>query len=119
VLRIPLWLSALLAVVAALAAALAARFLLIEPPQFAWTCQSIEPPWWCPLRTGGIVFLRAGGLGLLALMAGAFALWRGQRRAARRAALLALGAGAAGLVLYGPEAAAGGALLGALAVVRG
>lgn len=101
-------------VAAAMGAAFALRILVIEPPEPAWACQSISPPWWCPLRLGGIEALRWGALGFVALAAGAFGLWRG----CRRAALLALGCGAAGLVLYAAEPAAGGLLLGSLALLR-
>jgi hypothetical protein len=112
--RLPLWLRAALLSAGALGVAVALRFLVVEPPEFAWTCQSLTPPWWCPLRTAAIVALRAGAAGFLAL---ALSLWAIVRRS-RPAALAALAVGAAGLVLYVPEPAAGGVLLGALALLR-
>ena len=99
---------------AVLGLALLLRIHVIEPPEFAWACQSATPPWWCPLRMGAIFALRAGAIGFLALACGGAALWR----SSRGAALTAVALGAAGLVLYGPEPAAGGALLGALAIAR-
>jgi len=101
-------------VAAAMGVAFALRIFAIEPPEPAWACQSTSPPWWCPLRQGGIEALRWGALGFVALAAGAFGLWRG----CGRAALLALGCGAGGLVLYAAEPAAGGLLLGSLALLR-
>lgn len=112
--KIPLWLAGVLVAIASFGIALGLRFLLIEPPHFAWVCQAAAPPWWCPLRAGAILFLRAQGLGLIALGAGLLAMWRGSTPAA----LIAVACGTAGLVLYGPEASAGGVLLGAVAVAR-
>ena len=106
--------ATVLLAVASFGVALGLRFLLIEPPHFAWVCQGATPPWWCPLREGAILFLRIQGLGLIALGAGLLALWRGSLWAA----LVAIACGTAGLVLYGPEAAAGGVLLGAVVVAR-
>lgn len=94
------------------AAAFALRLLLIEPPAFAWACQIAEPPGWCPLRAGAILALRAGLLGVAALAIGLVALFRRHSGAA----LAAIGLGAAGLVLYAPEPASAGVLLGALAL---
>src|SRR5512147_781317 len=98
----------------AFAAAAALRFFVIEQPEYGWACQSPSPPWWCPLRLAGIEAVRLGLVGLAALAAGLLALWR----ESPSAALFALASGAAGLILYVPEPAAGGALLGALVIVR-
>ena len=112
--RLPFPAQALAIVAAAMAAAAIVRYGLIEPPHFAWACQSLEAPWWCPLRTGGVAGLRFGALGIAALVCGLFALMR----PGPRMAWAALGLGAAGLVLYAPELSAGGALLGALVLLR-
>jgi hypothetical protein len=98
----------------ALGLAAALRYLLIEQPEYGWACQSLSPPWWCPLRLAVIEAVRFGLVGFVALAAGLMALWR----ESHSAALFAVAAGAAGLILYVPEPAAGGALLGALAIVR-
>ena len=112
--RLPFPFHALAIVAAVMAAAAIVRYGLIEPPHFAWACQSLDAPWWCPLRTGGVASLRFGALGIAALVCGLVALMR----AGRRMAWAALGLGAAGLVLYAPELSAGGALLGAMVLLR-
>jgi hypothetical protein len=112
--RFPLWLRAALLAAAALGLAAALRFLVIEQPQYGWACQSLAPPWWCPIRMAGIYAIRLGLLGFIALIAGLLAVLRRWPLAAQ----LAVASGAAGLILYVPEPAAGGALLGALAIVR-
>ena len=99
---------------AALGLAAALRFLVIEHPEYGWACQTLSPPWWCPIRMAGIAAIRLGLFGFIALIAGALAVLRRWPLAAQ----LAVASGAAGLVLYVPEPAAGGALLGALAMVR-
>jgi hypothetical protein len=111
---LPLWLQAMGLTAAGLALAAALRFLVIEPPEYGWACHSLAPQWWCPVRGVGIVAVRFGLFGFVALAAGLLALWR----ASLVAALLAVAAGAAGLLLYVPEPAAGGLLLGALAMLR-
>ncbi len=105
--------TVLLAAVA-MAAAYGVRVGFVEYAPSAWTCQALAPPWWCPLRLAGVEGLRLGVLGFLALACGLGALFK--RR--RRLALAAVGLGAAGLILYVPEPAAGGALLGAMALLR-
>lgn len=105
---------ALLLAAGTLAIGYGVRVGLVELPQLAWTCQSVAPPWWCPLRFAVVEGLRFGVLGFAAFACGLMAILRG----GRRLALLAIGLGSAGLVLYGPELAAGGALLGAMALLR-
>ena len=92
----------------------ALRVGLVELPRLAWTCQSVAPAWWCPLRFAVVEGLRFGALGFAAFACGLVAILRG----GRQTALVAIGLGAAGLVLYAPEPAAGGALLGAMALLR-
>lgn len=105
---------ALLLAAVSMAVAYAIRFGLVEPPQTAWACQAVSPPWWCPLWMVTTESLRLGVTGFAALACGLVAVWRG----GRRLALAAVGLGAAGLALYGPEPAAGGVLLGAMALLR-
>ena len=112
--RLPLAARATLMAVAAIGLAAALRFLLVERPELTWACQSLAPPWWCPLRLAAIEVVRFGLFGFMALVAGLLALWRGRLFHA----LFAVVCGAAGLILYVPEPAAGGLLLGALAMVR-
>jgi hypothetical protein len=112
--RLPFLLYTLALVAAVVATAAIVRFGLIEPPRFSWACQTVDAPWWCPLRIAGIASLRFGVLGIAALVSGLVALLS----CGRRMAWAALGLGAAGLVLYAPELSAGGALLGAMALLR-
>jgi hypothetical protein len=103
-----------LAVVAGMAA-YAARHGAIEPAAIAHACD--PDPWRgaCAARTLLIHLIAGSWFGWIAVLAGG---WAALSRS-RRWAALALAAGAAGLVLYAPEPAAVGALLGALALVRG
>lgn len=112
--RLPLFIRAALMAVAAVGLAAALRFFVIEQPEYGWACQSLSPPWWCPLRMAGIGAIRYGVFGFVALIAGALAASRRSLLAAQ----IAVASGAAGLILYVPEPAAGGVLLGALAIVR-
>ncbi|MBL8666162.1 MAG: hypothetical protein JNM48_01735 [Rhodospirillales bacterium] len=104
----------LLLATAAMAAAYGVRVGFVEYAPSAWACQAVAPPWWCPLRLVGVEGLRLGVVGFVALACGLGALFLG----CRRLALAAVGFGAAGLALYVPEPAAGGALLGAMALLR-
>jgi hypothetical protein len=79
-----------------LAAGLAIRYGLIEPPQLGWVCQVAAPPWWCPARSAVILILQWGALGWAGLAAGIVALFgRGRTWSA-----CAEGLGASGLILY-------------------
>jgi hypothetical protein len=112
--RLPLFIRTASMAVVALGLAAALRFLLVERPELTWACQSLTPPWWCPLRLAAVEAVRFGLFGFMALAAGLLALWRG----GLVSPLFAIVCGAAGLILYVPEPAAGGLLLGALSVVR-
>lgn len=108
------------AIVLGLAAGFAVRYLLVEAPELAWACGSLDKPWWCGLREGIIAALRWQGLGLLAAIMGAFALLRRPLNsfASGKLAGLAILSGAAGLLLYAPELSAAGLLLGSLRLLR-
>ncbi|MFZ1416578.1 MAG: hypothetical protein WAS73_18680 [Defluviicoccus sp.] len=100
---------------AALAFALAVRFLVIRRPELGWACQVADgPPWWCPLRAGLIATLDFGALGWISLAAGVCALAGGGRRVTSTAMLT----GAAGLVLSAAGASAAGLILGTLRSLR-
>jgi hypothetical protein len=100
---------------AAGAAAYAARHGAIEPAAIAHACD--PDPWRgaCAARTLLIHLIAGSWFGWIAVLAGG---WATLSRS-RRWAALALAAGAAGLVLYAPEPAAVGGLLGALVLARG
>lgn len=101
-------------VLAALAGAMAVRYLVVEPASVGLLCDPGTGPWWCSLRAAIVVLFGSGVLGFLSLASGLLAHlldWRGL-------AVLALVAGAAGLVLYNADTAAAGFVIGLLRAVR-
>jgi len=96
------------------AAALAARFYVIEPRGAELVCSGLDAPGWCPIRTALVPVFGFQVFGVVSLIAGAVAVLR------RRAAwgVLALVFGAAGMVLYNVEMASVGTILGLIAVTR-
>ena len=99
---------------AALAAAAALRFGVVEPASIVHLCNAPAAPWWCTLRAAVVALYTSGALGIGAVGAGALATFT--RSCAW--ALLAVCLGAAGLVLYAFDAGAVGFLLGALVLAR-
>jgi hypothetical protein len=108
-----IWTGAV-AVAAAVAAAMAFRYQVVEPAAVGLACDAGGGPWWCSLRAAGIGLFRDGALGLASLVAGLLA--HGLDR--RWLALVALVAGAAGLVLYNADTGAAGFVIGLLHAVR-
>jgi len=102
------------AVIIALAGAMAVRYLVIEPASVGLLCDPGTGPWWCDLRGAVIMSFTSGGLGLLSLVSAVLAHFLDWRRLA----VLALVAGAAGLVLYNADTAAAGFVTGVLRAVR-
>lgn len=101
-------------VLATLAAAMAIRYQVVEPASVGLLCDPGTGPWWCGLRAAVVMLFGSGALGLLSLGSGLLAHlldWRGL-------AVLALVAGAAGLVLYNADTAAVGFVIGLLRAVR-
>jgi hypothetical protein len=96
------------------AAAAAIRFLVIEPPEIGYFCDSLQAAWWCPVRTGTISLLHAGLLGFISGACGVAAIAGG----GRWLSAAAVATGVAGLLLYSPELSSGGLLLGVLRGVR-
>ena len=96
------------------AAALAARFFVVEPRGAELVCSGLDAPAWCPIRTALVPVFTFQVFGLVSLLAGAFAVLR--RSAAWGAAALLFGA--AGMVLYNVEMASVGTILGLIAVTR-
>ena len=95
-------------------AALALRRLAIEPAAIAHACDPV--PWQgaCAARSALLRTFAHQELGWAAFASGAVATLLRSSRLAH----LALAAGGAGLVLYSPEPAAVGALLGLLVLAR-
>ncbi len=97
-----------------LGAAMALRYRVVEPASVGLLCDPGTGPWWCQLRAAVVMLFGSGALGLLSLATGIlshFLDWRGM-------AVLALAAGAAGLVLYNADTAAVGFVVGLLRAVR-
>lgn len=101
-------------VLAALAGAMAIRYLMVEPAAVGLLCDPGTGPWWCGLRAAVVMLFGSGVLGLLSLAAAVLAHLMNRRDLA----LLALVAGAAGLVLYNADTAAAGFVIGLLRAVR-
>lgn len=110
----PFYWIAVPAVLLALGAAMALRYQVIEPSAVGLLCAAGAGPWWCGLRAVAIGLFGSGAIGLASLGAGIFAHLLDRRGLA----LVALLAGAAGLVLYNADAAAAGAVIGLLRAVR-
>ena len=106
--------AAALLVLATLAAAMALRYQVVEPAAIGPLCGPGTGPSWCGLRALVIAVFGLGALGLLSLGAALASHFM----AGRGLALVALVAGAAGLVLYNADAAAAGFVIGLLRVVR-
>ena len=97
---------------------LAYRYLVVQQHWIGHLCDPGDGPWWCGPRTGLILFFQYSGFGILAMLAGVLALWRGQGRGQGWAIYTALGAGGAGLVLYNAETAGIGFVMGLIAALR-
>jgi len=97
-----------------LAAALAARYLWIEPFEYGEFCRANEATLACRLRAALIASFAFNGIGYAALLVGALSLF------IRRFGLALAGAclGVAGLVLYCYDYAAIGFLLSVLTLAR-
>ena len=90
------------AILAAVAAGLgyAIRYGLVEPDELGAACERTAP-WWCLPRRLFIMFTEWNGFGWLSLaLAAAAAIWLVRGRDPLVPALLALGFGGAGLILY-------------------
>ena len=106
--------AAAVAVAAAVAAAIAFRHQVVEPSAVGLVCDAGGGPWWCGLRAVVIALFSNGALGLASLIAGLLAHVLDRRWLA----LVALVAGAAGLVLYNADTGAAGFVIGLLHAVR-
>lgn len=102
---------------AALAAGLIAawlRYRLVEPAALAQACAAGAPGMRCAMRAATVAAFHSHGLTMVCAVLTALALIT----RLRSAAILALAAGAVGLVLYSFEAGAAALLVGALELAR-
>lgn len=111
--------GALLCVASALAG-YGIRYTFVEPEAMGAACERANP-WWCPIRTGFIVFTRWDGFGWLAvaLAAAAVAALLLRRLApSRRFAAAALVAGGFGMILYNATLSVPAAVIAGLCLIR-
>ncbi|KRF01970.1 hypothetical protein ASG87_10740 [Frateuria sp. Soil773] len=102
-----------LLLVPVLLAALALRYLLIEPADMIHRCDGTGP-WWCAWRQQAVLAFLGYGYGYAALAAAALALaWKH-----RFSAWLAIACGLVALQLYCVDAGAFAVLLGSLRLLR-
>lgn len=104
----------MLAVLLAGAAALVARYALIERDDLGPICDGGAAPWWCELRMWLIRAFLNDVFGRASVAFAALALWRRSRLAAHSSIAL----GACGMVLYNFTWAGVGVLGGAMALAR-
>ncbi|MGE4220901.1 MAG: hypothetical protein AB7G39_15745 [Alphaproteobacteria bacterium] len=113
-------LGGVLAAGAAAVGGYAVRYAFVEPERLGAACER-SGPWWCPFRTGLIVFTEFGGFGwlaLLAALAGLGALLASRATAARRLAFAAMILGGAGMILYNATLSTAAVVLALLCLVR-
>lgn len=108
-----LWIAILL-VLLTVAAAMGLRYQVVEPAAVGLLCDPGTGPWWCALRAVAIGLFGSGLIGLASVVSGVLAHVLDRRWLA----LVALVAGAVGLVLYNADAAAAGFVIGLLRAVR-
>jgi hypothetical protein len=113
-------LGGVLACAAAFGIGYAIRYQFVEPEAMGAACERGKP-WWCPLRTGFIMFTEWNGFGWLALALGLVAiisLARGRNGAARWIALAGLVAAGLGLILYNNTMSVPAAILAMVCLIR-
>ena len=103
---------ALVALAFALAAG--ARYLLVQPPEFAHSCDAVTGFGWCTVRLFVIRSFATFGLGYAAMALTVLTVFTWNRVIALAAAVV----GAAGLVLYCYEPAAVSFVTGVLVLAR-
>lgn len=96
------------------------RYDFVEPEAMGAACERGNP-WWCPLRTGFIMFTELNGFGWLALLlalGGLLALIRRSPGVARLLAVVALIAAGFGMILYNNTMAVPAAVIALLCLIR-
>lgn len=96
------------------------RYGFVEPEAMGAACERAQP-WWCPLRTGFIVFTEWQGFGWLSIALAAGALLALQARRATSTRWLSVGAlvaGGFGMVLYNATLSVAAVVIAALCLIR-
>ena len=96
------------------------RYQFVEPEAMGAACERGNP-WWCPLRTGFIMFTEMNGFGWLSLLlavVAAVVLARGSARTARWMAVIALIAAGLGMILYNNTMSVPAAILALICLIR-
>jgi hypothetical protein len=98
----------------------AIRYRFVEPEAMGAACERGDP-WWCPVRTGFIIFTQWNGFGWLALVLALVALAGvivRVRNLAVWSGCVALVTAGLGLILYNTTMAAPAAILALLCLLR-
>lgn len=98
----------------------AVRYQFVEPEAMGAACERGNP-WWCPLRTGFIMFTEWGGFGWLAMALAVVAigvLAKGGAATARWIAVIALVAAGLGMILYNNTMSVPAAILALICLIR-
>lgn len=96
------------------------RYQFVEPEAMGAACERGDP-WWCPLRTGFIMFTEMNGFGWLSLLLAVVAvvlLARGGARGARWIAVIAMIAAGLGMILYNNTMSVPAAILALICLIR-
>lgn len=110
----------LLACALSFAAGYAIRYDFVEPEALGAACERGHP-WWCPLRTGFIMFTEWNGFGWLSLVVAvlsAVSLARRSVGAARWLAFAALVLAGLGMILYNNSMSTPAAILALICLIR-
>jgi hypothetical protein len=96
------------------------RYQFVEPEALGAACERTHP-WWCPIRTGFIVFTQWKGFSALALalaVLAAVALARDNGDRCRRLAFAAMIIAGFGMILYNTTTSVPAAILALICLIR-
>lgn len=96
------------------------RYSFVEPEAMGAACERTHP-WWCPVRTGFIMFTEWGGFGWLSMALALLAVWsltKGNTGRARWICLIAMVTSGLGMILYNSSMSAPAAILALICLIR-
>jgi hypothetical protein len=96
------------------------RYEFVEPEAMGAACERTKP-WWCPFRTGFIMFTEWNGFGWLSLilaLAAVAALVRGRPGGARGLAFAGMVSAGLGMILYNNTMSVPAAILALICLIR-